>query len=94
MPLPPKQRERITRSHRAMKPDAMEKFVQKALLAQEHLWLAVAAFQLPDSALQDLDNPSPADLDSENLLSINVGCYVCETPLRKGLVGTICPGMR
>lgn len=83
----------IAQTHRSMSAEALNKHNADAENTKTHLWLAIAAFQIPESQLQDIKTAEP-HLDSENLLSITISCYVCEVGLRQSLVGTVCPGLR
>jgi hypothetical protein len=54
----------------------LEELVRRSLRLREHLWIATAAWLVPDPG-----RPGQRLLDRENLLvAPNIGCYVCEEP--------------
>ncbi|MGH7606549.1 MAG: hypothetical protein ACREME_04335 [Gemmatimonadales bacterium] len=66
----------------------LEEKVMQALRLREHLWIATAAWLVP--------NPGKAEallLDRENLLvSPAIGCYICEEPYSKRIAHRRCSG--
>jgi hypothetical protein len=57
----------------------------------EHVWVAVAAFRVPASTLRGRDG-TQVDLDRENLATIAVGCFHCESPWSERLSYRKCRG--
>lgn len=61
-----------------------------AELAGDHLWTAITAYLITEpEAYLDAEE---GNLDAENLVSANVGCYRCEEPLTRELLTRRCPG--
>lgn len=63
--------------------------------AQTHIWSVMTIHQLSDQmALAMTTEGAEAEplLDLETLRSIQVGCYRCEEPLNRRLVGKRCQG--
>lgn len=59
----------------------------------EHLIVATAAFVISaESALRTFIGAEQSLLDQENLLDIQMGCYLCEQPYSIQLMNTPCPG--
>lgn len=66
----------------------LEEKVMQALRLREHLWIATAAWLVPDPATADV-----LLLDRENLLvSPALGCYVCEEPYSQRIAQRRCSG--
>jgi hypothetical protein len=68
--------------------DRLEEVVLRALRLREHLWIATAAWLVPEPG-----RPDQILLDRENLLvAPNVGCYVCEEPWSRRMETRRCSG--
>lgn len=59
--------------------------------AGEHVWIAAVAYRLAAEAIRGR-MVEHVHLDSENLASITIGCYVCEQPWSERLSYRKCPG--
>ena len=57
----------------------------------EHVWIAAVAYRLAPESLRGPVGSS-INLDSENIASMSVGCYVCEQPWSERLSYRKCPG--
>jgi hypothetical protein len=68
--------------------------VATASAAGVHYWTATAMFRLSDTdaAVVAGRGAGTPMLDTENLLEIQSGCFICEQGLRPELLGTRCPG--
>lgn len=56
--------------------ERLEELVLRSLRLREHMWIATAAWLVPDPG-----RPGERLLDKENLLvAPSIGCYVCEEP--------------
>lgn len=71
--------------------DRMQQAVQRAKRTGSHLWVAVAAFEVSDRSVATIAT-EPLLLDHESLLSIQVGCYVCEQGFAPRLRYRLCSG--
>jgi hypothetical protein len=62
--------------------------------AGRHYWQAIAQFALSETDVRAVVGQAAATptLDTENLLGIMVGCYVCEQVATPALIGSRCPG--
>lgn len=58
----------------------------------EHRWVAVGSWVLSDDAVAGAMDPDLQKfLDSENLMSLSIGCWDCEKPLGEVKPGSRCP---
>jgi hypothetical protein len=57
----------------------------------DHVWIAMAAFRVQPESLRGKPTDQ-VNLDSENLATITVGCYVCEQPWSDYLSYRKCTG--
>lgn len=72
--------------------DAKLSYAEKA---GDHLWIAIVSYVLGDADAKGIASGDPTvtpTLDNENLADISMGCYRCEQPLERRLVGKRCPG--
>jgi hypothetical protein len=63
--------------------------------AQDHVWMAMAAFSITDRAAKAIATGDPSftpSLDHETVRVVTIGCYRCEQALDARLVGRRCPG--
>lgn len=61
----------------------------------EHLWTSMVLYRLPAAAVEALKagrEMGPQNLDHENLLTIEMGCYKCEEPLSRRTAFRRCTG--
>lgn len=66
----------------------LEELVRRSLRLREHLWIATAAWLVPEPG-----RPGERLLDRENLLvAPNIGCYICEEPWSARLEMRRCSG--
>lgn len=65
-----------------------------AVRAGRHYWQAIAQFAMTDDDVRTVVGARAGApvLDTENLLGIMVGCYVCEQQATPALIGSRCPG--
>lgn len=64
---------------------------ETARKSRMHLWLAVASFRVSDLTVEHLADQVTL-LDSENLVTVMLGCYVCEQSYTPQLRHRRCPG--
>jgi hypothetical protein len=62
-----------------------------AIKSESHLWVAIATYHLSESALLNSDSEQML-MDSENLLAVNFGCFICEEPYSKKVLKHRCKG--
>ena len=62
--------------------------------AGRHYWQAIAQFAMTDDDVRTAvgQQSGMPILDTENLLGIMVGCYICEQQATPELIGSRCPG--
>lgn len=65
-----------------------------AAKAEEHVWVAMTCHRLSADAARTLaeGTAGPAMLDAESIVSAGMGCYRCEQPLERRLIGKRCRG--
>lgn len=81
----------INGAHRAFSPETLDILAKEKGHKGEHLWIALVTYHITDESVKNLsDSKQVTFLDSENLMSLNFGCFLCETPFSPGLVNTIC----
>jgi len=89
-------RARADQGHRAIaSSEAFDRAIELALRGRVHLWIAAAAYVVTADGI-DANQHDPAGhplpLDLENLLSVDLGCLVCEEPYDPRLARRACPG--
>lgn len=71
-----------------------ERFMEEirvAMLAGDHVWIAVVTHRMSSQALLAAKTES-LNFDSESVRMVQVGCYVCETPWAEKHARRRCPG--
>jgi hypothetical protein len=85
----------VPRSRVEAADERFEKNLEYARKAEVHAWVAATVHQLSDHAAKQLtsgDGTYQPHLDVESLVDVEFGCYICEQPLRRELVGKRCKG--
>ena len=73
--------------------EKMDKEIEYAVKAGEHLWTAIVTYLSSKQALRDnYENNQPLNMDSENLLQVHVGCFICEEPFEPKMLDRRCKG--
>lgn len=73
------------------KNDKFQKELNYHIKAGTHMWTSIAVFNLSEQTISTIDC-NAVHLDIENLLTITVGCSVCEQPLSKKIIRNACAG--
>lgn len=72
-----------------------------ALKSQSHLWGVMSLYQLDEAEVLrmvaadkagELRRSAVPESDPDRLLSVTVGCFICEQPLDARLLSRRCPG--
>lgn len=61
----------------------------------EHLWTAMVLFRVPADAVEAMKagrELGPLNLDHENVLTLEMGCYKCESPFSRRMTHRWCTG--
>jgi hypothetical protein len=82
---------RVDQGHAGMSGDAMRAAERYAIASGTHLWIAAAAYRVSPDALERMVD-DPLMFDAENLLSVGIGCYVCEQVWEPKLSRRRCKG--
>jgi hypothetical protein len=68
--------------------------VAYAVKAEEHVWIVAVAHSISaEAALAALEGREPVILDAESVRVTGVGCYRCEKPFERRLIGKRCRGV-
>lgn len=63
--------------------------------AEEHVWIIAVAHKISaEAALAMVEGGEPMMLDAESVRVTGVGCYRCEKPFDRRLIGKRCRGTR
>ena len=80
----------VDKTHRSFE-DALDKEYNYAIKSGEHLWTALVSYKMDKKSLREMRD-SPLLFDSENLLSMHLGCFICEQVYEPKLLDRRCPG--
>jgi hypothetical protein len=69
----------------------MEKMYEEQVTKQEHMWIVSAAYSVTTDTLKRLGSEQLL-FDAENVLTIELGCFICEQPFADALLDVPCPG--
>lgn len=62
-----------------------------AIKSESHYWIALAMYHLTDDSLKNLKTEQ-VHMDMENLMEVNMGCYLCEEPYSDRVSKRRCKG--
>lgn len=71
----------------------LDEMTAEAERTQAHIWIVSAAFGISYATAARIAKGEPAGslLDGESLLTVAAGCFRCEQPLTRRLLGQPCP---
>lgn len=73
--------------------EKLEKELQYHIKAGKHLWNTIAMYlSTEENVRAAYAGEAPLIMDKENLMTLHVGCFICEEPYRKEMLNKRCKG--
>lgn len=73
------------------KEDQFTEEIAAAKKQRDHLWVAVVAYKVTEQSLKNMHEEF-INLDTENIRSISVGCFICEKEYSELIAKRNCTG--
>lgn len=67
--------------------------IEYAQRSQSHLWTAMVTYKVSQSSAEKIVKGEGEPMfDYENLVMLNLGCFICEEPMDQKIMHRRCPG--